>query len=182
MRPLGYMYKQVTPRPDWIKAPVVTDVYSLSRCVSPFFAEYINYWKHNGYWLFNSPETMNEIAAEHSISLEGAKLFYYEAHDEEFDDEHDMWVPYEPESSFVTAVVEPKSKTLEGFDVTCFTLHTTPECSPLSCNSCAETIPTNSHCLFRTFEEAVAAIESGAFENAEPGPYRVIAVYSTNDA
>ena len=182
MRPLGYMYKQVANRPEWIKAAHVVEIYSLSRCVSPFFADYINYWKHNGYWLFDSPQIIRELAQEHSISLEGAKLFYYEAHDQEFDEEQGKWQPYEPEASFITNVIEPKDKTLEGFDVTCFTAGTNPECSPLSCNSCAEIVPTNPHCLFGTFEEAVEAVEGGAFRNAEPGPYRVIAVYSTNDA
>lgn len=42
MLTIGYMYKQVTARPDWIKAPRVSDVYSLSGCVSPYFAEYID--------------------------------------------------------------------------------------------------------------------------------------------
>jgi len=182
MRPIGYMYKQVAERPEWIKAPHVTDVYSLSRCVSPFFADYINYWKHNGYWLFDSPQVIKDLAAERSITLEGTKLFYYEAHEEEFDEDQGKWVSYEPESSFVTSILEPTSKTLEGYDVTCFTLHTSPECSPLSCNSCAESLPTNPHCLFNTFEEAVHVVENGGFQNAEPGPYRVIAVYSTNDA
>jgi hypothetical protein len=182
MHPLGYLYKQVAARPSWIKASSVVDIYSLSGCVSPNFADYINYWKHNGYWLFNSPGEIESLAVEHSISLQGMKLFYYEAYEQEYDDQSQAWVPYEPEASFGTSVLEPERKILEGFDVTCFTVHTTPECSPLSCNACAETLPTNSHCLFSTFEDAVYAIESGAFASAEPGPYRVIAIYSANAA
>jgi hypothetical protein len=182
MRPIGYLYKRVVARPDWIKAPSVSDIYSLSGCVSQNFADYINYWKHNGFWLFDSPRIIENLASEHGISLEGMKLFYYEAHEQEFDDEIQKWVPYEPETSFGTHILAPASKVLEGFDVTSFTVRTTPECSPLSCNSCAEALSTNSHCLFRTFEEATHAIESGAFEDTEPGPYRVIAVYSANDA
>lgn len=181
MRPIGYLYKKVAACPDWIKAPNVTDIYSLSGCVSSNFADYINYWKHNGYWLFDSPRIIEALAAEHSFSLDGLKLFYYEAHEEEFDDEHDKWVPYEPEASFTTNVAVPARKTLEGFDVTSFSVHTSPECSPLSCNSCAETLPTNPHCLFHTFEEAKQAIEIGAFKEAERGPYRIIAVYSADD-
>jgi hypothetical protein len=180
MRPLGYLYKQVVVRPEWMKARNVVDIYSLSGCMSKDFADYIPYWKHNGFWLFDSPRTMEKLAAEHSISLEGMKLFYYEAHEQEFDDEHEQWGPYEPVASFGTNVLEPVNKVLEGFDVTSFTFHASPECSPLSCNACAETLPTNAHCLFRTFEEATHAIESGAFVGSEPGPYRVIAVYSTN--
>lgn len=58
MIPVGYLYKKVGLRPDWIKADGVRDIYSLSRCVSEDFTDYINYWKHNGYWLFDSPEIM----------------------------------------------------------------------------------------------------------------------------
>lgn len=180
MRPLGYLYKRLAPRPEWINALNVADIYSLSSCISSNFADYINFWKHNGYWLFDSPSAIKALATEHSISLDGLKLFYYEAHEEEFDDGRDKWVRYEPEASFETHVVAPNNKILEGFDVTSFTVHTSPECSPLSCNSCAETLPTNSHCLFDTYEESKRAIESGAFEKAEPGPYRIIAIYSVD--
>ena len=46
---VGYMAKCVSVRPEWIKAEHVADIYSVSSCVSKDFAEYINYWKHNGY-------------------------------------------------------------------------------------------------------------------------------------
>jgi len=182
MRPLGYLYKRVANRPDWLIAHGVDDIYSLSSCVSEDFADYVNYWRHNGYWLFDSPAVMESICAEHAIPLEGLKLFYYEAHEEEYDDRSKEWVTYEPEASFGTNVIEPTHKSLEGFDVTSFSVHTSPECSPLSCNSAAETIETNVHCLFNTFEEAFRAIESQAFASMEPGPYRIIAVYSANAA
>jgi hypothetical protein len=178
MRPLGYLYKKVAKRPDWLKANQVEDIYALSGCISEDFADYVNYWRHNGYWLFDSPEVIESLAQEHSISLEGTCLFYYEAFEKEFDDTIGQWVPYEPENSFETNVRKPVEYHLEGFDVTNFTVHTSPECSPLSCNSLAENIPTNKHCLFNTFDEAKSAVEGGQFENAaEPGPYRIVAVY-----
>jgi hypothetical protein len=182
VRPIGYMYKRVEKRPDWLKAPAVDDICALSSCISKDFADYINYCKHNGFWLFDSPAVMQTLAAEHGIPLDGLDLFFYEAFEEEFDYDDDGWQSYESEPSFVTEVVLPASKTLLGFDVTSFSAHTSPECSPLSCNSRAEHLATNSHCLFRTFEEAKDAIESGAFQDSEPGPYRIIAVYVVNDA
>lgn len=78
----------------------------------------------------------------------------------------------------MTDVRTPAHKNLEGFDVTTFSMHSSPECSPLSCNSLANNIPVNEHCLFRTFQEAKEAIEGGLFKNSEPGPYRVFAVYT----
>ena len=67
---------------------------------------------------------------------------------------------------------------IEGFDVTTFSGHNEPECSPLSCNALATDISVNQHCLFNTFAEAKAAIERGFFKNSEPGPYRIFAVYT----
>ncbi len=42
------MAKRVSKRPDWLKAPQVIDIYSVSGCISKNFADYINYWRHNG--------------------------------------------------------------------------------------------------------------------------------------
>jgi hypothetical protein len=175
------MYKHVESRPDWLAAGRVGDIYSLSGCISAPFADYINHWKHNGYWLFNSPAEMRLLAKEMSVSLVGTKLFYYEAYEQEYDEDAKTWAPYDPEPSFITNVALPKHKELEGYDVTTFTVHTSPECSPLSCNSLAVTIPTNWHCLFNTFDEARAALERGDFNDSEPGPFRIIAVHSSND-
>ena len=75
MIPAGYMAKQVAARPDWLKADRVVDVYSVSNCVSNDFADYVIYWKHNGYWLFDAPETIREIAKEHSVELKDSYNF-----------------------------------------------------------------------------------------------------------
>ncbi len=50
MIPVGYMAKRVSKKPDWLQAAQVIDIYSVSGCVSEDFADYIDYWKHNGYW------------------------------------------------------------------------------------------------------------------------------------
>jgi hypothetical protein len=52
MIPVGYMAKQVEPRSEWLQAQQVLDIYSVSGCVSKNFADYIKFWKHNGYWFF----------------------------------------------------------------------------------------------------------------------------------
>lgn len=176
MTPIGYMAKHVSQRPDWLHAPGVVDIFSVSSCSSENFADYIDYWKHNGYWLFDSPEVIRQVSQENSIELARTSLFYYEAHGLEFDGK--KWRPYEPEESFPTSVVHPLKKRLEGFDVVTFFARRAPECSPLSCNSMAEELVTNPHCLFESFSEAETNIDKGVFNNCEPGPYRIIAVYS----
>ncbi|MDD1617637.1 MAG: hypothetical protein CG439_2728, partial [Methylococcaceae bacterium NSP1-2] len=97
MIPVGYMYKRVETKPDWLAAETVFDVYSLSACVSDDFADYIKYWKHNGYWLFNSPEIIREIAANENIDLLGTTLFYYEVYEYEFDKDSKKWLLFMPD-------------------------------------------------------------------------------------
>ena len=176
MIPAGYMAKRVAKRTDWLKANQVEDIYSVSDCVSGRFSSNDNDWGHNGFWLFDSPGVIRSLAREHSIDLGGTKLFYYEAYEMEFDGAR--WTPCYTELFYPTDVLPPLSKKLEGFDVVTFFAGSSPECSPLSCNGLASELPTNAHCLFATFEEAEAALSRGAFENSEPGPYRIFAVYS----
>ena len=180
MIPLGYMLKDVaSPAPDWVNAPSVSAVHSLARCASADFGDYIPLWRHNGWWLFNSPTAVAAAAIELGIKPETMSLFYYESWENEFDDEALYWRPIKPEASFQTEVVLPSvSATLSGYDVITFTTGTSPECSPLSCSGRADELSVNALCLFDTFEQAKASVERGDFNDFEPGPYRIIAVYS----
>ena len=162
MIPVGYMAKRSCKKPEAFKLPNVVDIYSVGHCVNDDFADYINYWKHNGYWLFDSPEIIRAVAQENSIDLDGCLLFYYEAYEMELAEEG--WRPFSPEPSFPTNIVQPAQKRLEGFDVVTFEVGTSPGHSPLSCNGLAEELRTNSHCLFESFEEAETSLNSGRFE------------------
>lgn len=181
MIPVGYMAKRSCEKPRALGLLPVEDVYSVSACVNDDFVDdYINCWKHNGYWLFDSPAEIREVARELGVSVEGTKLFYYEAYEMEFDEKGMSWSAFAPESGMKTAVIVPKNKFLEGYDLVTFWARNAPECSPLSCCALAEKVAPNEHCLVRTFEEAKAALEAGKFSGAEPGPYRIFAVYSVD--
>jgi hypothetical protein len=177
MIPVGYMAKQVAQRPGWLEAPEVKDIYSVSNCVSHDFADYIKFWRHNGYWLFDNPGVITELLQKHSIAVEPLTFFYYEAYEKQFDEEHKQWSSFIP-SDFPTKVTPPKNKQLHGFDVVTFSVGTNPECSPLSCNHLASEMRTNIHCLFESFEETKHSLESGRFDNAEPGPFRIFAIHT----
>jgi len=178
MIPAGYMAKRVVRKPDWLKVNGVQDIYSVSGCISKDFADYIKFWKHNGYWFFDSPEVIEQIAQEQSIDLAGTTMFFYEVCEQEFDDAKAQWCPYESNRSFTTNVHKPKKKFLAGFDVVSSSQKNCPECSPLSCNALADEIQTNAHCLLPDFETAKRLVETGRFNNSEPGPYRIYAVYT----
>jgi len=174
MIPAGYMAKRVSQKPEHLKATEVKDIYSVSACISEDFTDYVSYWKHNGYWFFDSPEVILAVAQENSIAVADASLFYYEVYELEFDGKN--WNAYAP--NFAANVIPPPSKKLKGFDVVTFFARSSPECSPLSCNSMANEVPTNAHCLLASFEEAEMLLNSGVFNNSEPGPYRIFSVYS----
>ena len=178
MIPVGYLAKSSCRKPKAFELANVDEVYSVGSCVNDDFAEYIDHWKHNGYWLFDSPDVIRAVAQENSIDLRGSKLFYYEAHELEFTE--GGWRSFAPEPGFVTNIVPPSRPKLEGFDVVTFCAGNAPECSPLSCNRLADGIHTNSHCLFDSFEEAETSLNSGKFTGCEPGPYRIFAVYSVD--
>ena len=181
MSPAGYMLKKVCLKPSWIGASAVKDIYSVSGCISECFADYISHWRHNGYWLFNRPSDMDEIIKQAGIDRSGLTLFYYEIYEQQFDERTKTWSMFAPEASFVTEVKKPTRSRLEGFDVVSFSVGSSPECSPLSCNSLADEIKTNQHCLMETLEDARAALEAGRFDNSEPGPFRIFAVYTVED-
>jgi hypothetical protein len=182
MIPLGYMAKRVEGSPGWPKPPQVLDVYSVSACVNDDFADYVDFWKHNGWWFFDSPELIQSVARENSIDLQGTKLFYYEAHELELAD--NVWRAFSPDPAWQLQpkVVAPTGKHLEGFDVVILWAENSPdpEHSPLSCQGLAERLPTNAHCLFNTFDEAYTALNTGKFDGCEPGARRIFAVFSVD--
>jgi hypothetical protein len=181
MVPAGYLYKRVVVRPDWLKAPPgVKDIYSISSCISKTFAAYINHWMHNGLWILDNPEIMQEIARKDGIDLTGMTLFYYEVFEEEFREKDGIWTPLTIKD-FPMNVLIPEQKYLHGYDVCTFWTGNSPECSPLSCNSLCEVIPVNEHCLFDTFEQAEQALSNGLFDKSEPGPFRIFAVYTVGE-
>ena len=179
--PAGYMAKRIIRNPDWIKANPVVDIYSVSSHMSQAFADYINYWQHNGWWLFDNPDIIAALIQEHSLDAKGLTYFYYETTDHEYYREDKSWRLITTNTDFPIKVRTPETKTLVGFDVVTFLSHNTPECSPLSCNNLASTLPTTRHCLFESFAEAKAQIEQGRFDDTEPGPLRIIAVYTLAD-
>jgi len=172
------MAKKIYQTPVLLYPDHIIDIYSVSCGSNNFFSDYINYWKHNGYWFYDSPDIIKNLAKDNSIDLSEVTYFYYEAYELEFNEQENKWQPFKPESSFETNIVMPQEKYLEGYDVVTFTCGNTAEYSPLSCNGLVTEIPTNKHCLLRTFEEAKKYLDNGGFNGSEPGPYRIFAVYS----
>jgi hypothetical protein len=173
---LGYMAKRVVFRPDWLDVPHVRDVYAVANCVSEDFCDYINFWRHNDFWFFDSPALIRSIANEHNIDLTNTMLVYYRGHDKQFDAELGEWTDYDRDPGIRTAVSPPQAETFFGYDIVTYSMQNAPECSPLSCNGLAKDVCVNEHCLIDTLNYAIDQLENGVFNNSEPGPYRIIGV------
>lgn len=199
MIPLGYMYKSVGPLIRTDLPDNVVDFHTLGQCPgnsTEDFADYINFWKHNSYWLFNSPQTIQEVAAANDIALTAMTCFYYEANELEFDfaDDADLkvtqtgsiispedtgrWTTWRGDDGFETNIQLPVKKLLSGYDVVEYCMGTSHECSLIACSDLLHKWKLNSHGLFATFDGAKSAVETGLFHDHEPGPYRIIAVYT----
>jgi len=105
------MLKEVVVRPEWIAAKSVKDIYSVSNCVSGNFADYIKFWRHNGFWFFNSPQQIIDLVAEEHIQHSAMTWFYYEFFESEFHEDTRQWSAFSPEPSFLTKVVSPQERT-----------------------------------------------------------------------
>jgi hypothetical protein len=82
---------------------------------------------------------------------------------------------------YTTLVLAPTFRQLEGYDVATFSQGNCPECSPLSCNHLATESAVNTHCLIASLDDAKTHLEDGQFNDSEPGPYRIIAVYTMDE-
>ena len=181
--PVGYMCKFVKEKDHHLNPERVDQICSVSPCVSDDFMDpmkWIKHWKHNDYWLFDSPTLIREVADAAGVRLDEAATFYYEAHDQQFDEETSEWRPYGIEKLRLNDVQPPIRPALLGYDAVTYEGGTNAGCSPLSCNSMADEVPeVNRNCLFDSFEEAKRSIETGAVYG-EPGPYRILAVYAVD--
>jgi len=170
----GYLYKRIA-EPEGLNCRNVTKIYSVSGCISNDFANYIPYWKHNQYWFFNNPEDMDNIINEQK-STEEFELLFYELYEKEFDEEQQAWQEFMAEESFGYDVKLPLHKDFLGFDIVNYTVGTSPEHSPLSCNLLCREVDVNEYCLLDAFDHAIKLTESLNETKVEPGPYRIIAV------
>lgn len=179
--PVGYMLKSAPPCPDWIKAPHVREIASVSHCHAKPFADYTRYWRHNGMGLFDTPQAIFDlIAAEGLTPAADLRLYYYEAYPFELawngqDQPDEGWRPYPMDELAPTRPIPPDKKRLLGYDVVAY--GDVIECSPLSCNAAADHLAVNACCLCETFDAAMAAVDQGRFEGCEEGKYRIFAVY-----
>lgn len=179
IRPVGYMAKRIKSA-DMLKPEHIREIYSVSGHISPYFMKNRFRLKEpNPYWLFNSPTQIQAEAESADVRLDGAEALYYEAYSREFVEGLCVWQESETNWDGLKQIAPPMEPIFRGFDAVTYCGGNDAECSTLSCNYMAHEASdaVNAHCLFDSFETAVEHLEKELII-AEPGPYRLLAVYT----
>ena len=172
---IGYFAMLAMKQPDWLKALQVEEICSASDCIGRTDWDWINEWRHNAAWVFDSPELAWSVVPQQlreSCDIYAFCLFP---------------VRYELGSRASAAIPDVKpvpmdsSFTKLGYDLVSSTTGNCFEHSPLSCNGLAAEVPTNRYCLLDTAEEAFALAPTlevpGQPMRGEPGPYHIVEVW-----
>lgn len=169
----GFFPKRVEPKPEYLHAPGVREICSVSNCISAGPEDWIHLWRHNDFGWFNLiADAVQVVPTGHESEY---RLFAYRLYPRIFTKDGPVPLPVPEDvntepigAAFSTLGYDSASKSMESV--------LGLECSPLSCNSMAEEISANEYCLFATLEEAIAAAARFAAEQPEPGDYYVIEV------
>ena len=58
---IGYFARPTTRRTNWPNSMTVEEICSASICMSGCEWDWINEWRHNGMWVYDSPETALDV-------------------------------------------------------------------------------------------------------------------------
>ncbi|MEQ2005473.1 MAG: hypothetical protein ABMA26_01645 [Limisphaerales bacterium] len=143
--------------------------------------DWINEWRHNEIWLYDSPElALSVVPAETRTACD---LYGYRLYPVRF--AKGIRKPF----TFPDVKPAALNGSFErlGFDLFSRTFESVSECapffecSPLSCNNLAAELSTNRYCLLDTAKEAFALVLTlevpGQPIRGEPGPYHIVEVW-----
>jgi hypothetical protein len=169
----GYFAKRVAPKPDWLHAPSVREICSVSDCISLAPEDWVDRWLHNEFGWFN--RVSDALAVVPVDEVADYRLFGYRIYPQIFraGARHELIVPLNVRPDPI-----PETFELLGFDSVSKSMESVLgfECSPLSCNSMATEIDTNEYCLFHSLLAALAGATRFSIEQPEPGDYYVVEV------
>jgi hypothetical protein len=180
---IGYFVKPAVARSAWLKAAQVEEICTVSDCMATVTWDWINEWRHNAEWLFDTPSLAWSVVPE--LERARCRLFAYPMFPVRFCQgvPKPYSFPERMEAETMGFAPRPIDASFErlGFDLVSRTAGNEFEHSPLSCNGLAEEIPTNRCCLLDTAEEAFALAPTldppGKPMRGEPGPYFIVEVW-----
>jgi len=173
MIPAGYTVKFVHEKDDWLKASNIKNIYSVSECISKCPINHYDHWKFNSLVFYDNEKILEELLVKDVINKSELTWFYYEIFEKEI--LNGIWKEFEVEKLNVEKLDSYK---LVGFDIACYSIGSSHDCSPLSCNRGAEVFEVNEFCLINKLEDAINSAEKIDKDGGyEPGPYRILGVY-----
>ncbi len=168
---IGYFPKIVVSNPDWLTdAPAVEEVCSVSECISTAPPNWIDKWRHNAMWVYDTPDLAWAVIPDEDRLR--YTLFAYRILPRRFDESGETDIPL-PQLNVIPL---PSGFISLGFDAVSRSGEAGFECSPLSCNSLASAYPVNRHCLVNDIDTAIAMAQDFTVGKCEPGPYYVVEV------
>ena len=167
---IGYISKPVAAPPADFAPHGLREIASVSNCIVGRPDGWLTLWRHNDWFVYDSPELAREIARE--CGAYDWPVLAYLVYPVEFRPEGE--VPISVQSA---ASPMPASFQLLGWDVANRLFAPDFECSPLSCNGLAQTVPVNEFCLVESEQEAIDLARRCAREQPEPGTYFVVEVW-----
>ena len=172
LRLAGYFPKQVVAAPVWLACPLVDDICSVSDCVSPGPADWVEHWIHNELGFFNTVADARFVSADGPATT---TIFAYRLLTTRF--RAGSWESWAFPADVAPEPLPPAFRSL-GFDAFNLSMDDVLgfECSPLSCNRLAQEWPVNRHCLLADLDTAVEAAERFSIDQPEPGVYYVAEV------
>ncbi len=171
--PIGFFPKDTTVPADWTDSDSVSEICSVSHCVTSGPEDWIDHWLHNDFGYYNSEQDALAICGDKAASFH---LMAFRMLPAMFKD--GLLLDFEVPDFPITQISDHYVQL--GFDVSNATLGKSGfpflECSPLSCNGFAKEIQVNQFCLVDTLESAIQLAKKVSVGGAEPGPYFVVEV------
>ena len=168
---IGYFPKKRITIPDLFKTAIVSRMASVSECIAPGPDDWVNQWRHNELFLFDTPELAASVIPKSPDDV--FDIYEYRAFPFRID--RDVRKPWDIDIQTPVLIGDDRLTVL-GFDMVSRSTGSAFECSPLSCNGFADEWPTNDYCLIDDADTAIEYAHKLSVGNAEPGPYCVIRV------
>jgi hypothetical protein len=169
----GFFAKRIAPKPEFLRAPGVREICSVSQCISSGPEKWIDLWLHNDLGWFN--RIADAVCVIPALENSQYRVFAYRLYPEVFT--KSGRVPFVNPGNVQPEPIPGGFRRL-GFDSASKSMASVLglECSPLSCNGMAAELAVNEFCLFAELSDAIAGAERFAAEQPEPGDYYVVEV------
>ena len=181
---LGYLPKKRTTVPSSLIDSGVQEICSVSTCIAEAQPDWIDHWVHNDWGFCNSRQAALSLQTTPHADYD---LYAFAIYSTRF--RSGRAEPVKIDMPFGKRATEPPPPerlspeplsaefTHLGFDAVSHSDSSYFECSPLSCNYMAKSIPVNRYCLVDSLSEAQQIACRFPIDQPEPGVYYVLQVF-----